>query len=69
MKKGYINELTDDEKMSASSFKATITYTDGSVEENEFVQYSFADAFDVIKESHEDENNRAAKSILIELLK
>ncbi|MFF2174959.1 hypothetical protein ACFVT8_00615 [Lysinibacillus sp. NPDC058147] len=67
MKKGYINELQDDEKMAGSLYKATITYGDGSVVEKEISQYSFADAFEVIKENHEGELNRKAKSISLEI--
>lgn len=69
MKKGYINELSSEEKMAASTYKAVITYANGEVSEKEIVQYSFSDAFEVIKESHEEENNKGAKSITIELIK
>ncbi len=60
MKSGYINEQENDEKMAASTYKAVITYDDGSVKKKEIVQYSFADTFEAIKESHEGEFNRKA---------
>lgn len=67
MKRGFINELENEEKMAASTYNAVITYDDGSVENKEIVQYSFAEAFEVIKENHEGEFNRKAKSILLEV--
>ncbi|MFP7202199.1 hypothetical protein SFC08_14610 [Lysinibacillus halotolerans] len=69
MKKALINELDQNKKMAASTYKATITYADNEVMEKEIVQYSFSDVFEVIKEGHENENNKEVTSILIEVIK
>lgn len=67
MKKAYIN--LPDSQLAASIYLVEIKYLDGEVLIKQITQYSYADVFEVIKESHEDENDRPVKSIRIELIR
>ena len=67
MVKGYINK--PDSECCACEYKVTIEYSNGQVVQEKNIQYSYSDMFEVIKEKHEGDNDRAVKSIKIELIK
>lgn len=67
MKKGYIN--VPDKDLYLSTYNVIIEYKDGEIKEEEIAQYSYSDVFEVIKERHEDEKDKAVKSIKINLVK
>ena len=67
MRKALINNLSNDKKITMSTFSVEVHFAEGETKTHEIRNYTFENAFEAIREIY-DGNEASAKKIIIEIV-
>lgn len=67
MKKSFMNNLDNDQKMAASEYKIEVHHKSKEVVELNCTQYSFEDVFEFIKEYYSDKSDEPINKVVIQV--
>ena len=67
MKKAHVN--VPDSETHTSDYLIEVVYKDGDSFEKEVTNYPYSSIFELIKENHKDEHDRAVESISVKFIR